>query len=286
MLLNDFIKISSHTPAKKYYLNLGYQEIEGSFLINVNDLPRHSGIIETRKCDLCLKNFSRKHESHVTTNIRFGMDICGECTKTEEIEKLIKEKRKQTNLIKYGATSPAKNPQVKEKTKNFFKEKYGCHPMKIKEIKEKFLKTVNEKYGGNSPLCDKKVLEKAKNTLYEENLIPVSSQQKKVYEILKELYPNDLVELNFKFSNIFFDIFLKIGNVSMDIEYDGKYWHTGKDREKYDRRRDEFVKSNGIKIMRIKGKHKIPKVEELIFGIEELKNSKRQYYSIYLSDWD
>ena len=59
-----------------------------------------------------------------------------------------------------------------------------------------------------------------------------------------------------------------------------------KEREQYDRRRDEFVKSQGYKILRIKSKHKIPTVKELTSTIEKMVKEDKKYYEITLSDWE
>ena len=60
----------------------------------------------------------------------------------------------------------------------------------------------------------------------------------------------------------------------MDIEYDGEYWHQDAQQ---DRRRDEFVKSQGYKILRIRGRYDIPNREQLIQHIEKLVNSQHTF---------
>ena len=286
ILENELIEISSHTRSKNYYLDKGYKEIDKRFLVKPSDLPRYSGVQEKRICDVCGKEFVRRHEHHVTTNERFGKDVCGECVhKLPEFQKEIRRRIKETNKKKYGEEVPVRNQKVKEKMINTWNKKYGGHPMNNPLIKDIFLTTVNEKYGGNSPLCSPDVYEKAQKTLKEKGDIPTSSQQLELFETLKLLYPNSVCELNYSLSRVNLDIFLKINNVCIDIEYDGKYWHSGKEREQYDRRRDEFVKSQGYKILRIKSKHKIPTVKELTSIIEKMIKEDKKYYEIILSDW-
>jgi len=57
------------------------------------------------------------------------------------------------------------------------------------------------------------------------------------------------IKLNYPLSNVSLDIALFIDDIKIDIEYDGWYWH--KDQQK-DRRRDEFLKSQGWKILELK----------------------------------
>ena len=48
----------------------------------------------------------------------------------------------------------------------------------------------------------------------------------------------------------------------IDVEYDGAYWHQDKQK---DRRRDNFVKTQGYKIFRIRGdkKDNLPSEEQI-----------------------
>ena len=53
-------------------------------------------------------------------------------------------------------------------------------------------------------------------------LIPCSSQQLKIYEMLLDEYK---VELNYPLSQLNLDIAIFIGDIKIDLEYDGWYWH-------------------------------------------------------------
>ena len=70
--------------------------------------------------------------------------------------------------------------------------------------------------------------------------------------------------------------------IKVDIEYDGFHWH--QDAEK-DRRRDEVVKNNGYKVLRIKSGHKIPTIEQLQEAFEYLSKPDTTFTQIILSDW-
>ena len=60
----------------------------------------------------------------------------------------------------------------------------------------------------------------------------------------------------------------------------------GTKNENKDRRRDEFVKSNGYKILRISSKRMVPTKENLKNSIMELINSEHSFKRIFLEDSD
>ena len=74
-----------------------------------------------------------------------------------------------------------------------------------------------------------------------------------------------------------------IGETKIDLEYDCWHWH--QDSQK-DRRRDEFLKSQGWKILRIKSSHKLPTLEQLKESINKLISSDRTFTRIVLDDWE
>jgi len=76
------------------------------------------------------------------------------------------EKRKQTNLAKYGHENAFGSKQIKEKIKQTNKEKYGVeNPMQNAEIKERLKNTFIENYGCPVPLVgNENVIEKTKKT--------------------------------------------------------------------------------------------------------------------------
>jgi very-short-patch-repair endonuclease len=76
----------------------------------------------------------------------------------------IKERRKKTNLEKYGVDNPLKNEKIKEKVRNTMKKKYNEeYPILVKEFKDKMKKTIMEKYGVNHPLKSDEIKLKVKN---------------------------------------------------------------------------------------------------------------------------
>jgi len=68
--------------------------------------------------------------------------------KCAQTDKKTKEKRKKTNLKKYGVDNVAKNLDIKKKTEETNLERYGHKSsFQNKEVREKWKKTVMDKYG-------------------------------------------------------------------------------------------------------------------------------------------
>lgn len=64
---------------------------------------------------------------------------------------------------------------------------------------------------------------------------------------------------------------MDIEGIKIDVEYDGMFWHQDKQR---DIRRNNFVQSQGYKVLRIKGAKKdpIPTFEQIDEQIDKLLN--------------
>lgn len=279
----ELLPINAHTRAKWRYLDLGYEEKDGYFYVSCNDLPHGSPVLEKRICDNCGKEYVKEHEKHETTFDRFGMDVCQDCVKNDKhLKKIVQDKKEKTWKEKYGC-HPMQVQEIKEKMQKEFELKYGGHPMKNEEIKKKWEETVVKKYGGLSPLCSEEVREKAMDTMNKNNLVATSSQQKEICKILKELFPDSICELNYPESRVYLDVLFESNNIKIDVEYDGSHWH--KDRQKEDRRRDEFLKGKNYKILRIKSAHDIPDSNQLKEKIEELLLTDKKFSEIILSDW-
>lgn len=281
--IDQLIEVNAHTKNKKYYESLGYVMQDNKFFIKCTDLLPNSRLLETRKCDICKKDFTRRHEHHVVTEKRFAMDLCPEyVTTNSDLRKKIQDKKEKSWEIKYGG-HPMKTNEVKQKVFASYKEKYGSHPMQNSNIKKKWEDTLIEKYGGASPLCSSEVRAKAKDTMLKNGDIPTSLQQEAIYNIIKQLYPNNKVMLNEQVSDLCLDVGLFLDDVKIDVEYDGSYWH--KNKQNKDRRRDEFLKTQGFKILRIKSGHEIPSKEKIVEAIDVLKNTTHTYTEIILGDW-
>ena len=199
--------------------------------------------------------------------------------------KEVKEKFKNTCLTKYGVKNPTLNPDIRAKQIEVCLEKYGSvSSLGNAEIREKGKQTMLNLYGYESAGKCPELLEKAAQTRIKNGKgITTSTQQIQVKEMLEEIYPNYHSELNYVLSSLFLDVVLIVNDkIKINIEYDGNYWH--KDSQK-DRRRDEYVKSQGFKILRIRSGHLLPTKEQLISAIDKLINGYN-FTEIVLKDWN
>ena len=195
----------------------------------------------------------------------------------------IKKKISQTNLERYGVESVFANKEVQEKIRATNLERYGVPiPSKSKKIQDKMKNTMLERYGVEYSMQSDEILSKSRETFYKNNSISTSKQQKQLYEMLSNLYADKEVQINYPYGRCSLDIVLFIDDKNIDIEYDGWYWHQDLQR---DRRRDEFLKSNDWKIIRIKGGHKIPTENQIQEAINRIIVNGYSYTEIVLDDW-
>lgn len=196
----------------------------------------------------------------------------------------IREKVKKTNLEKYGVECTLQNKAVREKAINSIKEKYGVSNVSLsKEVQEKRKNTFIEKYGCENPGQIPEVKNKIANSFYlKGSEFKTSSQQLKIFNILKEEYGDDQVKLNYPVLNFNLDIALFINQNKIDIEYDGWYWHQDKQKDIV---RDNLIKRQGYKILRIRSGEMEPTKEQLLNKINFLINSNYTFTTIVLEDW-
>jgi len=193
-----------------------------------------------------------------------------------------KEKAKETNLDKYGVEYPMQNIEIQNKVKITNLKRYGgVAPFFSYKVKEKAkitnLKRYGYEYASQSPI----IREKVNNTFYKNGTQKTSTQQLEIYNILKE--NKYKVELNYPISNVSLDVAIFIDDIKIDLEYDSWYWHQD---QKKDRRRDEFLKTQGWKIFRIKSGCKIPTFKQIQENINKLINNSNRFYThIILDDW-
>ena len=186
---------------------------------------------------------------------------------------IVKEKQRDTLLKNYGVEHPKQSEEIKMRERQRNIEKYGVdNPAKLQSVRDKIKTTCLEKYGVECSLSSPDVRAKINKTLLENGNVKTSKQQLQLQQLLKEIY--GACELNKPCGSCFLDCVIKYNGVNIDIEYDGEYWHQDAQQ---DRRRDEFVKSQGYKILRIRGRYDIPNREQLIQHIEKLVNSQHTF---------
>ena len=233
--------------------------------------------LERYGVSVALRSDKVKEKIKKTIQEKYG---CDSIFQSDEIKKKIS----QTNLEKYGVENVFANKKVQEKIKATNIEKYGVSvPSKSEKVKEKMKNTMLERYGVEYSMQSDELLAKAKKTFYKNNSIATSSQQKEIYKMLINIFVDEDIQINYPYSRCSLDIALFIDDKKIDIEYDGWYWHQNK---KKDRARDEFLKSNGWRILRIKGSYKIPTEEQLKEAIGRIINNNHSYTEIILDDWN
>lgn len=135
-----------------------------------------------------------------------GPKRCKECAnamisrraslRTEEERQQILEKRKQTNLEKFGTEFAIQNNEVKQKQTDTFMEKYGvATPLENTEILEQMKQRNVEKYGVEYAQQRPEVVEKTKQTIKErygvENISQLNSTREKVRQTCLRKYGVD-----------------------------------------------------------------------------------------------
>ena len=96
-------------------------------------------------------------------------------------------KRKNTNLERFGTERASKSQAIKDKTKQTNLDKYGViAPMQREECRAKARQTCIEKYGVENPAQNKEIQEKTKQTCIEKYGVECTTQSKEVKEKAKQ----------------------------------------------------------------------------------------------------
>lgn len=298
---NQVLDVKITAKNIRYYRNLGYNcKPQDIISVPLKDLSSGSHCDVKIICDECGKNFSRPYyRYHQCHDKQFG-DLCRSCcskkTKRTTKEKYnyehisqipeIKEKKVNTFRSNFGFDYILQIPYYKENLKNKNKELYGNeYYCRTKEFKDKIISTNRRKRGVDYPSQSPEVQNKIRKSFESRQNNPWTSRpQLQLYNQIKSLYGPDSCILNFAESHLSLDIMLNINDCKIDIEYDGWHWH--RDNQKKDRKRDEFLKSKGYKILRIKGERSLPNDADLILHINKLIKTKYKYTEIILPDWE
>lgn len=319
MLIDEMIIVHWNNANKKHYEDLGYifTNNNDELTIRVEDLPTGSHIKVKVKCDYCGSIIERSYSDYIRRH-KHNQDACKKCkeiktrntvmikygARTTLSSKEVQDKRKATMVARYGVEHPLQSNQIKKKAQQTLISKYGVdNPAKSNQVQEKIEQTCLEKYGVRNVFQSLDVQAKAKKTLYnnygvyvpmhseiikqrfsdsimESHGCKISTQQLNIYNLLKDVYTECF--LNYPCGSCFLDCCVKINDYNFDIEYDAPYWHQDEQR---DRRRDEFVKSQGYKVLRIKSGHKTPSLECILAKINEMIDYDLKYSEIILDDY-
>lgn len=138
--------------------------------------------------------------------LKDGPKRCRECanamiskrakSRTDEEREKILEKRKRTNIEKFGTEFAIQNAEIKQKQTDTFMEKYGvATPLENAEILEQMRKRNLEKYGVEYTQQLPEIVEKTKQTILErygvENISQLNSTREKVRQTCLERYGVD-----------------------------------------------------------------------------------------------
>lgn len=318
LIEGQLIKVKVIGMTLNHYKNLGYDaKCFDTIMVPPEHLTDGSKYTVNLYCDICGKELTRPYKEYLRYHTD-GYDVCNQCkdkkAKQTCIEKYgvathmlvpevqqkqqntiqnkygvgnvsqledIKQKKKQTCLDNYGVENPMFSNIVQEKVEKTNIKKYGCkNPMQNNDVRKRAELTNIERYGVKNPMQNIQIKTKSLLTLCENNNIPTSSQQLKLYEIIKTKYEDS--EINYPFSTCSLDIFICINNIKIDVEYDGWYFHQNKQK---DIKRDKFLQSQGIKTLRVRSGHLLPTEQELFDAIDYLINTEHYFKEIILSDW-
>jgi very-short-patch-repair endonuclease len=273
MLLDQIVKMKWSTSNRDWYTSKNYQftKMRDEFGVKASDLPKNSNRYIYYKCDYCGETNSTKYQDYMASKNIVNKDACKKC-KIKKRDEIIK--------ILYGVDNVRELDFVNKKIKQTNLNKYGCeNQFQNNDIKEKIKQTNLEKRGVEYFSQSDEFKQKTCNAYFVNGTCKTSKQQIQIYQELRNQDYN--VVLNYPVSKCNLDVAVFTSNINIDIEYDGLYWHDDAIR---DRRRDEFVKSKGWKILRIKSIRQVPELNEIIDKINWLINNPYNYTEIIMED--
>lgn len=274
MLLTEEVALVFSFKDVDYYESKGYKiprriDSKGrlsiprgtEIIVKTKDLTEGSHAKVQVKCDYCDTVKEVEYRDYLKYHDKKLGDCCVKCRKI---------KHEQTMLERFGVRNAASIPNIREKIKASNRQKYGCDwAMQTSEVQAKSRQTMKEKYGVEHALQVPEFYKKVLSTKFQNGTNPTSKPQFAVYEILLKNYGNCKLEV--PCGNCSLDCVVDIEGTKIDVEYDGMFWHQDKQR---DIRRNNFVQSQGYKVLRIKGAKKdpIPTFEQIDEQINKLLN--------------
>jgi hypothetical protein len=302
MIYNEYVQILI-TPHNKYGMRKYVSDCEVGNIISVHytQLSKSFRGNITLKCDYCGKIFERQFQVYMR---KYNGIIEGQKDACEDCKQL---KMKDTCNSKYGVehywkteesrkfkseNNYMKDPIKKEIYKNKMIEKFGVeNQFQRDDIKEKSKETIKNKYGVNHIMhlndIKNKIHTKRKQTMYENKTAPCSYQQKYIYDLIGgELnYPVDRLSLDIAFPKEMIYIEYNGGGHDFEVKI-GKL--TEEEFKIKENKRYFFLKSLGWKQICIQSPNDyLPPDETIILEInkskELLKYSDKYHCIIYFN---
>ena len=273
MLLSEELTIKWVANNVKYYTEKGYKYTKtgNEFTVKIEDLNPNCKYKVKVKCDYCLKDYEKQYKMyHRDRDLSpIKKDACKNCGKL---------KRKETISIKYGWESP--EPKVyegldidsKEKRRLTNLHKFGVEtPLSLDSIRKKREEAMIEKYGVKSVFELDEFRKKSMKTLHKNGTAPCSKQQKHVHDVIGG-------ELNLPINKLFLDIAFPKDKIYVECDFRGHDLHvrmgniTKEEMDKSEMKRFYMLRDLGWKMVRIISvKDRVPSNDKLLEMIDIAK---------------
>ena len=135
MLKDNNIEISITNRNRKYFEDLGYLINSNKLIIKTIDLSKNSHVRVSVICDICKKEYNLMYAKYFQNISHYNFFTCKKCST---------EKKKLTNIERFGVDNYAKLENCKFSIKQTKLERYGN---KNYNNQEKSKETMLEKYG-------------------------------------------------------------------------------------------------------------------------------------------
>jgi hypothetical protein len=255
---------------------------------------------------------------------RFGIDYVSKKIKNINLKlqnpQNAKDKRRETNLQRYGQTAPAKNEEVKEKIRKTNLKKYGFesalknkdvqnkrkqtnllkygveYPSQNPDVKNKVKQTTLERFGVEYPLQSEEVKNKGKQTSlrkygyehYQQNKIFSENSAKNAYN-LKEFITSSGKIIQYQgYENFALDYLLNCINIEesgiitnrKDVP---EIWYTDNNNKKHRHYVDIFIPAENLCI-EVKSTWTAKKKQDNIFLKQQAAKALGYKYEIWIYD--
>ena len=191
MIITEFVEIKTlRSKNLDEYQKFGYDTSLKTILVKPEHLPKSSRALIKAKCKCCNCVIDISYRKYFASISKGGFFTCSsECAK---------EKRKITNLKKYGTEYISQSNKIKEKVKETNLKKYGCENVfSSNEIKNKIKKSNLEKYGFESASKSEIIKEKIINS----NIKRYGGLGFGSIEINKKIQDTNLFKYGFEFAS-------------------------------------------------------------------------------------
>lgn len=238
-------------------------------------------------CDYCgCKYYSTYHNFYIRKNKKHCCKNCvGISAKATNKNKYgvehysqtdeCKEHKKKVMLEHYGVENPSQVPEIQQKKKETNLKKFGTEWYVISnQFKENNIK----EFGVENPMQSHKIREKAAKTITANKKYPTSKEENKFVKNLQNIFGEEYCLVGKYCRRYILDCLLIIDDVLIDVEYDGWYWHQLK--QESDAERDNYLISQGYKVLRFVSKGTMPDKELIVNCVQTLVNTKQNFIQI------